>query len=72
MLTTDVAVKRKLERPKTQMERRMPKILEKYWTQIGQGDRESDVEKENRQLYQISYIHSLSVASTTVGCKLSM
>ena len=56
MLKTDVAVNRKIERPKTQMERRMPKILEKYWTQIGQGDRESDVEKEDRQLYQISYI----------------
>ena len=34
------------------MERRMPTIFEKYWTESGRGDGQGDVEKKVHQLYR--------------------
>ena len=55
VLRADIPEKRKRERPKNKMERRVSTRFEKYWTESGRGDGQGDVEKKDRQSYRRPY-----------------
>ena len=68
VLRMDIPWKRKTE---NKMERRMTKRLIKYMTENGRGDRQGDVDKEDKQSYQEPYMMGKARGKEDINFALS-